>query len=1116
MGEVHNAFDERHQRYVALKLLSWDVSADAGLRARFQREAEIVASLRHPHVIPVHGYGEIDGRLYLDMRLVDGSDLATVLEGGCLSPARSIDLVGQVAGALDAAHDEGLVHRDVKPSNVLISGGSGTYGFAYLCDFGIARSIDATALTTDEIPAGTLAYMAPERFRGGPPAISGDIYALTCLLYECLTGQRPFGGGDLPDLLYAHLDQPPPKPSVVNPDVPIALDAVIARGLAKDPAERYRSASDLAAAAQAALDADGTSAPSVSPKRIRRRRVPRKALIPAVLTAAALVVGVAAFAHRPSSGLTTLGENSVGLVHTGSGRLARSIAVDAGPTAVASGFGAVWTANTNADTVSRIDLGTGDVTRILVQSGPSAIAVGADSVWVTNGGAGTVTRIDPSNDRTQTITVGTAPGGVAFASGAVWVANTGDGSVSRIDPARNNVVKTIAVGASPGAISAGSDIWVANSVSNTVSRIDPAANSVVQTIPVGNDPEGIRVVGDAVWVANHLDGTISRISTAATSQVTTLSLESGAQPTGFADSAGKLWVLSSSNEALDEIDITGSGPRLVRTLPLGVVPSAVTSVDRGDSLWVTGTIDPARHRGGIIRIRDAAPDSIDPSYSATRMPAGLFNGTYDGLVGVRHASGAKGAEIVADLASALPTPTNGGLTYTFHLRNGIQWSDGRPLTVFDVRRGLERAVLFGGSSIGSEIVGAQDCTAANCEISGITVDTPANTVTVQLVQPNPGFLGQIATWCPAVPADTPLAEQTSVPVPATGPYLVASYSPGKSIALRRNPYFHQWSEAAQPAGYPDGIDYEIAPGGSSIPAAEARTDVANVEAGRDNWADGRFAATASELSARFGDRLHLSSQVSTNGVALNTRIAPFNDVRVRRALNLAVDRAAAVAAWPSVVTPTCQILPPGSPGYLPYCPYTLHPTSRGLWDSPDIVTAQQLVASSGTKGMRVTLWTLPNVAAGIQPVVDSLRNLGYQVNLKVGDPGGDFFGYVDDSRNKVQAAFVGWHADDPDSGHFIVPLFACDSFKANDPMNTNFSQFCDSDVQGSLNKARELETTSRPSANELWAQADKRITDASAWVPLVNESWADTVSSRVHNYMRNPYIGVLFDQMWLT
>jgi YVTN family beta-propeller protein len=1121
MGEVHNAFDSRHNRYVALKLLSHEVSEDEDLCARFRREAQIVASLRHPHVIPVHGFGEIEGRMYLDMRLVEGSDLATMLEGGALPPERAVDIVEQVAGALEAAHDEGLVHRDVKPSNVLIARGGGSADFAYLVDFGIARSVDAPTVTREDQPAGTLAYMAPERFRGARPAASGDIYALACLLYECLTGRRPFENANLPDLLYAHLDEPPPRPSASVPTL-AAFDAVIARGLAKDPSDRYRTATELASAARDAVD-HGPGRPRVG--RLRRwgalnGRPSRGALASIVaVSLVAITAGVAATLRGgEGSGamVTSVGENSVGVLDPATGRLSRSIAVDSGPGAVVAGFGAIWTANTIADTVSRIDPATGSVTRIVVQSAPSAIAIGAGSVWVTNGASGTVSRIDPATDRTRSIAVGTAPGGVAVAAGAVWVSNTGDATVSRIDPAQNDVVRTIPVGAGPGAIGGGHGIWVANSTSNTVSRIDPNTNTIVQTIPVGHDPEGIDVVGDDVWVANNLDGTISRIATTGRSVTATVALGTGSQPTAFTEAGGMLWVVSTTDDAVYEVDVGKSAARIVRRVPLGVVPAGVTTAEKDGAVWVTGAIDPARHRGGTIRIRGEDPGSVDPSFGGTKVTSGLLNGSYDGLVGVRHAPGAKGIEIVPDLATALPASTDGGRSYVFRLRTGIRWSDGSPLTVFDVRRGFERAILSGLPSVQNEIVGASSCSVAKCDIRGIDVDPMARTVTIHLVRPNAAFLDQIATFCPAVPASTPLAEQKGAPVPATGPYRISTYVAGKSIILTRNPYFEQWSAAAQPAGFPDGLDYEIAPGGSPISGAEAKAEVADVGAGRDDWADARFAGTEAELAAKFGDRLHLSADGSTRGVALNTRIPPFNDVRVRRALNFAVDRAAAAAAGPSIVKPTCQVLPPDFPGYRPYCPYTLHPNSRGSWDSPDFVTAERLVAASHTKGMEVTVWSLPHPAPGVEAVVRALRDLGYRVNFKVGNAGGDYFAYVADSRHQVQASFFGWISDDPSVEDFIPRLFACGSFSAGNPQNPNTPGFCDAGIDALIRHAEQVESMSPHAANDVWALADKRITDASPWVSLVNASWVDAVSHRVHNYVRNPVIGVLFDQMWVV
>jgi peptide/nickel transport system substrate-binding protein len=236
---------------------------------------------------------------------------------------------------------------------------------------------------------------------------------------------------------------------------------------------------------------------------------------------------------------------------------------------------------------------------------------------------------------------------------------------------------------------------------------------------------------------------------------------------------------------------------------------------------------------------------------------------------------------------------------------------------------------------------------------------------------------------------------------------------------------------------------------------------------------------------------------------------------VRRALNLAVDRSAVVADWPSVVTPTCQVLPPGSPGYRPYCPYTLHPNPTGSWSAPDFVRAQKLVAASGTRGMHVTLRSLPNVAPGLRPVVRALRDLGYRVTLKLAAPTEDYFGYVEDSRHPVQAAFFGWIADAPSAGDFLGPIFACDSFRAGTTMNTNFGHFCDARVDRLIRRATRLDTTSRAAANAVWAQVDRRITDLAAWVSLVNGTSMDAVSRRVHNYQRNPFLGPLLDQMWL-
>ncbi len=265
MGEVYRAYDTVHERVVAIKLLLESLSADPDYRARFEREARIAAGLREQHIIPIHRFGEIDGRLFIDMRLVDGEDLGKVLaREGALDPRRAVGILAQLAAALDAAHQANLIHRDIKPANVLLADHArGTADAVYLVDFGIARdSTAATSLTVTGAAVGTPDYMAPERFTAGRIDRRADIYALGCPFYEMLTGSKPFAGGEYPALLYKHLNAEPPKPSAARAGVPAALDAVVARSMAKNPESRFAGAGELAAAAEDALDGS-TARPSL-------------------------------------------------------------------------------------------------------------------------------------------------------------------------------------------------------------------------------------------------------------------------------------------------------------------------------------------------------------------------------------------------------------------------------------------------------------------------------------------------------------------------------------------------------------------------------------------------------------------------------------------------------------------------------------------------------------------------------------------------------------------------------------------------------------------------------------------------------------------------------------
>ena len=291
MGEVYQAYDTNTDRIVALKVLPLNMAEDEGFQQRFRRESQAAAGLNEPHVVPIHGFGEIDGRLYLDMRLIEGRNLGTMLSETKepLAPAMAVSVVEQVAAALDAAHETGLIHRDIKPSNILIT----DHDFVYLIDFGLARTAGEQGLTTAGSTLGTLAYMAPERFEGAVLDPRSDIYALTCVLYECLTGSRPYPAESYEQQIKGHMVTPPPRPSAIDPRM-TAFDAVIAKGMEKKPGKRYQTAGELATAARRALNTPvrvtGSGRHSKGSSRVR---VPRRAV---VIGAVAVVVGAGAVA----------------------------------------------------------------------------------------------------------------------------------------------------------------------------------------------------------------------------------------------------------------------------------------------------------------------------------------------------------------------------------------------------------------------------------------------------------------------------------------------------------------------------------------------------------------------------------------------------------------------------------------------------------------------------------------------------------------------------------------------------------------------------------------------------------------------------------------------------
>ena len=704
----------------------------------------------------------------------------------------------------------------------------------------------------------------------------------------------------------------------------------------------------------------------------KRRAVLLSALVAVIATAVAVPLVV--FGHGGSEGraaVSTAGD-SLAVVDARSGRLVAATAVGATPTAVAAGEGAYWVTNADRHTVSRIDPGTNAVVdTIPVGNGPSGIATGAGAVWVVNSLDATVSRIDPgTNTVVQTIPTGGGPRGIVYAAGSVWVANTGDGTITRIDP-KSGTPTTLQVAATELAFGAGT-LWASQRAAGQVVRIDPTTGKqVFAPIHVGNGPTGIAFGHGVAWVANSLDGTVSRIDPETNSVTATVPTGNG--PDAVAVDPRGIWVSNQFDGNVVRID-PGSN-RVAQRVSVGSRVSGLAM--SGDTVLVAVPHSGAGHSGGTLVLRSNGPtkkgdadsiDFIDYALSMYTYVSPLLRMTGDGLTAFNQVSGLAGTQPVPDLATSLPTPTDGGRTYTFQLRPGIRYSNGRPVQATDFRSTLERFYALGSPVTDYDgIVGGAQCRKhpKRCDLSrGIVADDAAHTVTFHLTRPDPYFLYKLAnSFAYVLPGSTPRRPAGTHPLPATGPYMIATYRPGRLLRFIRNPFFHEWSRAAQPDGYPDRIDIRIA--GT---ADEAIRDVVDGKADVLRLPQPWTPPQLSRLELQHRSQIHSDPRWNLQALFLNTRVPPFNRLDARRAINLAVDRAAATSAWggPNVADPTCQLLPPNFPSYRPYCPYTAGSTKSGNWTAPDLAKANALVTRSGTRGMKVTLWAWSE-AEGLQP-----------------------------------------------------------------------------------------------------------------------------------------------------
>jgi DNA-binding beta-propeller fold protein YncE len=612
MGVVYRAIQLDLDRPVALKLIAPQLAEDAGFRERFVRESRAAASIDHPNVIPIYYTGENDGALYIAMRYVEGSDLRTLVRAeGRLEPGRAAYIISQVASALDAAHARGIVHRDVKPANVLL----GANDHAYLTDFGLTKNLTShTASTREGGWVGTLGYVAPEQIRGERVDARGDVYALGCVLYHALAGAPPYQRDSDEATLWAHLHDDAPSLAEHVPGVPSAFDAVLARALAKDPDERFQSAGDLGRAALAAagratapgperLVAVGEAAPGdaqetvVSPDqaptvlasgmRMGRRLWPW-ALAAVPIVALAVIATLALGGGDDGGGQTTSGATTttapasanvpIKTVELGSSRPSNIVVTGGKAWVIRSGNARL--AVIDAETVKREPYSP------RVGAHPAAAAAAFGKLWVANQSGPALVPIGLKSHHQEGSAVPLPNQGkvvaVAATRTALWVGIRGNpGLLLRIDPKRRTVAKTIGLpdGLQNIAVGGGA-VWVIARRANTVTRVDIARASQ-RSVFVGENPFGIAYGSGAVWVSNNRDDTVTRIDSGS---LNTLTVPVGRGPKGIAVGAGAVWVADSIASTVSRIDaqtLSSAGrPIKVALNPYGIDATA-------HEVWVT-------------------------------------------------------------------------------------------------------------------------------------------------------------------------------------------------------------------------------------------------------------------------------------------------------------------------------------------------------------------------------------------------------------------------------------------------------------------------------------------------------------------------------------------------
>jgi ABC-type transport system substrate-binding protein len=1023
MGIVYLAEHIGLGRKVALKLLPPQLASDPRFRERFIRESRTAASLDHPNVIPIYEAGEADGRLFLAMRYVDGTDLNRILhDQGRLEPTRALRILKQVAGALDAAHERGLVHRDVKPANVMLTAGSGTEEHVYLTDFGLTKRMASESGITDTGQfVGSLDYAAPEQFEGGTLTPATDLYSLGAVLYECLTGEAPFRREQDAAVMFAHLLAPVPKVTDSRAELLPGIDQVLARAMAKKPDERYASGAQLVTAAADALGLHGEEyrIPTSRLRRIvgaRRSRRRRRFTLTAVAVALVVALMAVVLPRFISGGGTALERDPAGmaLLDTKTGSQQGFIPLSAVKTPAEAIFadGHFWVLNLDPLSFVEIDPKTGAILRQIASPVPDIgfYTVDGNDLWLTADSHPILVKVDVRLGReVDRFTLSDAPGfnggfgGPLVADGSVWVG--GESAVLRIDPETGKVQQRLPNLPYAGPIVFGDgSIWTNWGFPHSgLVRIDPKTNTVGATAkipppgPVGSTFPSVAAGGGFGWTADELRGVVHKVD-AHGNLVATYTTGEGARAVSYAD--GVLWVGNQDVGTVSGIDaLTGEETTYRFDHPIQAVAAGSGSLlvqlnrgrtyeDRIDSL-----------QGKVAKFFIAAnqlPDP-DPSTSQSTLANEVEFATCAKLLNYPDKPAPEGFELQPEVAASMPQISADGRTYTFAVRSGYRFSppSNQVVTAETFRYSIERALspklgedTPGPSTIG-DIEGEEAFLAGKADhISGLQAQ--GNELTISLTHPSPDFLVRMAApfFCP-VPRDTAIVPRGAVTevresgtsmVPSAGPYYIADAFNGEYMILKRNPnYSGPRPHALDAIALREGID----PGQEVARVRNASWD------GITNLSDPIMSPYA-ELAKAWGpggaaaakndQRYYAFPDGSGLYLQFNSGRSLFADRSVREAAAYALDRPALARAFEAgffsgggAALPTDQLLPTNWFGPR---------TSTFPLDGPDLAKANALMHGRKATAILVASGSNDGQVAQAEEVKTDLARIGIDVRIK--------------------------------------------------------------------------------------------------------------------------------------